>query len=478
MSFLSNLFHPANNTVPTGYPPIQSAPPGMPLQAAGTSAATTGMPAQTAVDPTTGLPLQSPVDPTTGLPLLPGTPGYGTDTYAPVFNVPTHTPDFIPGTVVGFLSYNHLQPQVSVRNVRVPKTVTETEQVPVRTRAPRVRPAADPVQAPAVDQTASMSRSARSASAARRAASAEATAAEAHTPVRGPNGRFLPRSAEAPAATTGVKVTAEGGKVTIQVENSAASTKAAGASAARASASHAAPAAMRGPDGRFLPRDAQPASDVSAASQDAPAAMDTSSAAGTDVPSEEPAYRTVTRTKQVMVSKTKVNASPVLPTNELMSVVKNSMLWSGGISLACNLYSLAKGQESVADAGSNVVGDVTSGAVSGLGGAVVSSLGTAALASAFGLAGGPLTLISFALGLGGYWAIDKLLRHTSMFKSLTSDVHQMLGGGPTYFPPQPAYPGYGTVPYGSAPYGTTVPSTMNPASPIPLGSLATPTTTP
>jgi hypothetical protein len=166
-------------------------------------------------------------------------------------------------------------------------------------------------------------------------------------------------------------------------------------------------------------------------------------ATGTAAATEAGAAEAVTGTKQVRTVKTKVDATPKLTTAGLWGAVKTSALVSGAISLALNGYAVIKGQQTVAEGGSNVVGDVAAGAVGGVGGAVASAFGAPLIAGALGIAGGlPLTALTFGLGLGGYWLADKLFRNTGFFKSLKADVHSLLSGNPSAVqaPVAPQYP--------------------------------------
>jgi hypothetical protein len=166
-------------------------------------------------------------------------------------------------------------------------------------------------------------------------------------------------------------------------------------------------------------------------------------ATGTAAATEAGAAEAVSSTKQVRTMKTKVDATPKLTTAGLWGAVKTSALVSGAISLALNGYAVIKGQQTVAEGGSNVVGDVAAGAVGGVGGAVASAFGAPLIAGALGIAGGlPLTALTFGLGLGGYWLADKLFRNTGFFKSLKADVHSLLSGNPSAVqaPVAPQYP--------------------------------------
>lgn len=107
------------------------------------------------------------------------------------------------------------------------------------------------------------------------------------------------------------------------------------------------------------------------------------------------------------------------------SAVKMSLLFKGVASIVTNGIKLYKHQETVADAGTNVVGDLMSSVVAGSAAGLAGGLGAMLLGGALGT-GLMLTVVTSLIGAAAFFVADNLLRETSFYNNIKASVHTAL----------------------------------------------------
>lgn len=123
----------------------------------------------------------------------------------------------------------------------------------------------------------------------------------------------------------------------------------------------------------------------------------------------------------------KAGAQAALPS--LLKAGRNGGIFAAAVSLVENTWKVFKHERSVAQAGGLIVADTAIGACGGVAAASLSGLGMAAL-GAVGLAGLPLTIIGGALGIAGYYLVDRLAKNTGIYKQLSDNVSSKLAAMP------------------------------------------------